>query len=598
MITTIETRLRLDKTQESEIDSCVLLWSKYYRKCWALWNNQKLSETEIYHKLIGLNLFTSEQICSLINKVKTEHSKIKELTKSQLKQKKSKLDNINKFIVKESKLISKYEKDIIELKSKKKLDYTKISKLVNSIKKKQLVINQKSIKVNRLNKSIKLIQNRIDSNTFKLCFGSSTLLSQRPGNHTDKFRLNNNQKVYESLTEWEKDWDLSRNNIWYSVGRASKPQGNAEIQYYPNTKTIRLRVTEQTYLHRLELISKEIGISIEKLNDNKIIKYGIYRKQARFIEVENVEFCAKNQAKIIQAINKKQPISAKIVKKLAPNGKDIGYYIQLSFEEIIQSSTTIKAMPLIMGIDLNQKGLAYCIVKPDGNKLNHKDLKLNSIHYKPYGFIQWNLENKSTEQRQWLISNAITQLLAIAKDYGIYSIAIENLDFSSSINSMNSGYKSNQKYNKMLTQFAKSLFQDLIKRKTERLNMKLYLVNPTFSSIGGFSKYGLINKLPVDIAASLWLARQSIYGKEFKQEGHIKYIKKHNEGITFPYLNLSKQSKRLIDYKPQWKDISSALGKDRRLWYENIMKSIQSTVDKSLSFQKLQNFNPFELNQS
>ena len=85
MITTIETRLMLDKTQESEIDSCVVLWSTYYRKTWKLWNNQKLSETDIYHKLMGLNLLTSEQVGSLINKVKTEHSKIKELTKSQLK---------------------------------------------------------------------------------------------------------------------------------------------------------------------------------------------------------------------------------------------------------------------------------------------------------------------------------------------------------------------------------------------------------------------------------------------------------------------------------------------------------------------------------
>ena len=128
-----------------------------------------------------------------------------------------------------------------------------------------------------------------------------------------------------------------------------------------------------------------------------------------------------------------------------------------------------------------------------------------------------------------------------------------------------------------------------------RLNMKLYLVNPTFSSIGGFTKYGLPNKLPVDIAASLWLARQAIYGKEFKTENYIKFIKKHNEGITFPYLNLSKQSKRLIEYKLEWKDISLALGKDRNQWYKNIMTFIQSKVVQSLL---IQNFNPFELNQS
>ena len=107
MINTIETRLKLDITQESIIDSCVNLWSEYYRKVWKLWNNQHLSETDIYHQIMSFNLLTSNQVNSLINKVKTEHSKIKELTKTQLKQHKSKLENINKFIAKESKSITK-----------------------------------------------------------------------------------------------------------------------------------------------------------------------------------------------------------------------------------------------------------------------------------------------------------------------------------------------------------------------------------------------------------------------------------------------------------------------------------------------------------
>jgi len=587
MINTIETRLRLNKTQESIIDFCVALWSWGYRKTWKLLNNKKLSETDTYHDLMGLNLFTSEQVSSLINKVKTEHSKIKELTKTQLKQHISKLENINKFITKEYKLIDKHKKEIIKLKSAKKLDYTKIAKLTNSIKKKQLILNQKSSKVNRLNKSIKIIQKRIDTNTFKLCFGSSQLLNQRPGNYSDKFRLNNQQKVYDNLEDWKKDWELFRNNIWLSVGKKTKPQGNSEIQYYPNNKKLRLRLTEKEYLSRLRSISTQINIPFEDLSNNEIVKYGSYRKQFRFIEIDNVEFCAKNQAKVIAAINNKQPITAKIVKKLTSNGKDIGIYLQLSFDETINQSVNINSISLTMGIDLNQKGLAYCIIKSDGNKLNKKD--------KGYGFIKWDLENKSTEQRKWIISNAITDVLAIAKEYGVYSIAIENLDFNSTVSNMNSGYKSNQQYNKMLTQFAKLQFSQMIQRKTERLGMKLYLVNPTFSSVGGFTKYGLLNKLPVDIAASLWLARQAIYGKKYKTENHVSFIKKHNEGITFPYLNLSKQSKREIEHKPEWKDISSALDKNRNHWYKNIMNFIQSEVGKSLSIQQ---FNPFELNQA
>ena len=107
MINTIETRLKIDTTQEDILESCVILWSTYYRKTWKLWNNQQLKENEIYHQLMGLNLFTSAQVNSLINKVKTEHAKIKELSKSQLKQQKAKFLNITKFIATEQKNISK-----------------------------------------------------------------------------------------------------------------------------------------------------------------------------------------------------------------------------------------------------------------------------------------------------------------------------------------------------------------------------------------------------------------------------------------------------------------------------------------------------------
>ena len=123
MIHTIETRLNLNTTQELLVDSCVVLWSRYYRKTWKLWNNQQLKENEIYQQLMGLNLFNSRQIGSLINKVKTEHAKIKELSKSQLKQQKAKLLNIEKFIATEQKNILKIYDEISNLKVKLKNDH-------------------------------------------------------------------------------------------------------------------------------------------------------------------------------------------------------------------------------------------------------------------------------------------------------------------------------------------------------------------------------------------------------------------------------------------------------------------------------------------
>jgi len=50
-----------------------------------MFNNLHLEENVIWHNLMNTNLFTSHQVDSLINKVKSEHNKIKALTKSQFK---------------------------------------------------------------------------------------------------------------------------------------------------------------------------------------------------------------------------------------------------------------------------------------------------------------------------------------------------------------------------------------------------------------------------------------------------------------------------------------------------------------------------------
>ena len=183
MIHTIETRLKLNTTQELLVNSCVVLWSSYYRKTWKLWNNHKLTESAIYHQLMNLNLFTSAQVGSLINKVKTEHSKIKELSKTQLKQKKAKLTGIEKFISTEEKNILKFQAEITTLKIKLKNHnnsikvkepkikiHERITQLTHSIKNKTLVLSQKQIKLNRLNRSIKVLEQRIKTDIFKLCF--------------------------------------------------------------------------------------------------------------------------------------------------------------------------------------------------------------------------------------------------------------------------------------------------------------------------------------------------------------------------------------------------------------------------------------------
>ena len=153
-----------------------------------------------------------------------------------------------------------------------------------------------------------------------------------------------------------------------------------------------------------------------------------------------------------------------------------------------------------------------------------------------------------------------------------------------------------------------------ISRKTERLGVSLYLVNPAYSSIGGFSKYGIVNKLPPDMAASLWLARQALYGEVYKEEirngSVVKAIKKYKEAVVFPYDNFSKQSKREMNHKKEWNTIALALGKNRSSWYKNYMnyikimnEEVNPKVGKTLLLQKElfsnnNEYDPFAINPS
>lgn len=614
MITTIETRLRVDLAQAQVLDESIDLLSWAYRKMWSLYNREKKTESEIYHTMMSLNTLTCQQVKSLIYKIKGDRNRLREITKTQLKQSQERLEQVQKFCDKKTQQIKDHEALILKLKKPepskslmakqsstnktalthqikelpsqspalmtpyKKLDHKKIASLTKSISNTKRLLKAKNQKIKRISEFIDTLKTRIDSNTFKFCFGSSKLLSQKPGNAKDRFRQKAFQKPYASVQEWQADWNLARNNQWFSVGDKSQPQGNPEVQYDPALEHLRLRLPEQIAQKRLLAHSIEQNIDLEKIKT--LPKLSRFRTASKFLEIPHVVFCHKNAQKLQAAIHNKQPITTKILKRKTPNQKEIGYYLQISFEEVILPAQNVNPPIKIMGVDLNQEGLAFCVVKPDGNKLPQ-----NQGH----GFLSWDLYEKSSAQREWLISNTISELLAKATALQVSSIAIENLDFSSKFNKMGAGYKNDRSFNKMLSNFASTKFKEQLIRKAERLGLKIAIVNPIFSSVGGFTKFGLINKLPVDISASFWLARQALLGTSFKKENHITWFKKHSEEIAFPYLNLSKQSKTKVLDKIKWKDVSSALGRYRKFWYKNTMIYLQSKVDLALLDQ-----DPFE----
>jgi hypothetical protein len=109
----------------------------------------------------------------------------------------------------------------------------------------------------------------------------------------------------------------------------------------------------------------------------------------------------------------------------------------------------------------------------------------------------------------------------------------------------------------------------MVQRAAERIGVTVYMVNPAFSSVGGYTKYGRLNRCNADGTAAHWLARQALFGCVWKAQENIKFVKKQNERLVFAHLSVTRtqSTKALADV--QWKNVARALGKNRKLWGEN-----------------------------
>lgn len=79
-----------------------------------------------------------------------------------------------------------------------------------------------------------------------MCFGSKKLLTQRPT------AANAAITPFDSQEAWRTAWDAARCSQWWSVGEAKKPQGNAEVQWTPETHQLRIRLTDKLAHRRMD----------------------------------------------------------------------------------------------------------------------------------------------------------------------------------------------------------------------------------------------------------------------------------------------------------------------------------------------------------
>lgn len=251
----------------------------------------------------------------------------------------------------------------------------------NWIEQKERVLRDKQGKLERLREDIA-------AGRYSLCFGSKKLLAQRPNEHTAE------TTPFDSLESWQAAWANARDGQWWSVGHTDEESGNKEVRWLPETQQLRIRLTDKLAHERMD----QRGVPRSGTQQ----KFMPMRMQCRFIAIEGVEFTSHNgaaRAALLDAFGKR-PVTMRVLSRLQPDGSQ-AWYVQASLDvpSGFETARPTTREDGVTGLDFNARGVAWCAVKPDGNRLRDQ-----------HGFMPWQLKGLTEAERKQVIGTTVAQL--------------------------------------------------------------------------------------------------------------------------------------------------------------------------------------------
>lgn len=568
MLYTFETRIQVDQELDALLASNAQHWNFGLRKAWALLYRERLPRTAAYAALTKLG-FTSHQVGSLLTSAEMKYKALTELKKYEAQQLELGIEKRERAILDKLRKIKDLEKRQLKLRAQRdawapKDDKARTKRYIEVLAKLRTIDRelafcrnwaaQKSRALEAKQGKLTTLRRDLTSGHISLCFGSKKLLAQRPGPH-------NPASPYASLDAWRADWEAAREGQWWSVGHTDKPQGNAEVQWDPDSKQLRLRLTDKLAHERMDAR----GVPHSGTQQ----KFMPMRMQCRFATIEGVDFPS-HKGFAREALKQSfgnRPVTMRVLSRRLADGTR-AWYIQASVDVPHDRNTEPRAG--VLGLDFNARGVAWCAVKPDGNRQGSEN-----------GFAAWSLKGRPKQARKHAIGETAAQLARHAKRLNL-AVSLENLDFATRKASARAG-SVNRPYNEMLGALPTSQFAQALERACERLGVPLYSVNPSYSSVGGFTKYGRINRMDADRSAALWLGRQALFGEVYRTDGVRHSVKKFDEQLVFSHLPVTPMQCMTAQAGAQWRDAARGLGVRRREWGANFHRWLTLQVETAPS---------------
>ena len=566
------TRLRLTNEQKACLDEYLSGFSAVLRTAYHRVAGGTISDNQVYSFATQQGL-TAHQANSVVNHVQQYRSMDVAQCEWQIEQLKLRVDTLQQYLTKIDKdieklrLAEKHAKNLHHTNQRKEpasqKDVNRSSQSGSFIKpNSKKLAHLKSIRFHKSrslqNKQTQLLKLEQQHKTghYSRTFGGKKLLLQRQ-------QLADPQSPWD-LPNWQQEWNRKRHLKATLVGAANNTSGNQSAQIVLDDQgqlSLLLRLLDTQADTALTKAASEMGVAVDKVP---------HRMQYKRL-VLPLTFTTKDQHNIQQAQELGLPITVQIIAQPAPKVKrqrrqfsrgpsrsraqnqkitsqqkrpslsELGYYVHVSFD-LSAASTIAFRHQGCLGIDVNAWGLSYAAVRPDGQLLcvNNSDhtgnppkgwsskkdgssdpyqetLNTHKEHQQENhiskntikGDIELHCRTKTSDQSHHLICHAVNQLVSLAKEHRL-AIAIEDLNFAKTkakLREMPAGYA------RMLSRLNTSGFAQILASKCKKEGIALHRVDPAWSSVAGFAKYGLSLNLSADQAGAFIIARAGVLGK-------------------------------------------------------------------------------------
>jgi IS605 OrfB family transposase len=170
-----------------------------------------------------------------------------------------------------------------------------------------------------------------------------------------------------------------------------------------------------------------------------------------------------------------------------------------------------------LAIDINAWGISWAFCKAQGNKPSRKT---GQEDFSWHGDMPIHWAHTSQDQATHLVRQAAKKIVEMAARLGV-PLGIELLDFAKK--KANLRYESGKRA-KALSGFAYAKLSEALLARAAKVGVEVLFVDPAWSSVVGWAKYGEALGLSADQAAAFCLARRAVLSRQEADE--MKRVKR------------------------------------------------------------------------